>query len=59
MSGILVRHEDGRKGIAYRKDQNKPGIDKVVVQFVDDDMNKDGAKRAVKAEKLTQIGFVD
>ncbi|MDZ7658045.1 hypothetical protein [Fodinibius sp.] len=60
MSGILVKHKDGRKGIAYRKDQNKPGlVDKVVVQFLDEDMNKDGAKRSVKAEKLTQIGFVD
>ena len=60
MSGILVKHEDGRKGIAYRKDQNKSGlVGKVVVQFLDENMNKDGAKSAVKTEKLTQIGFVD
>lgn len=61
MAGKLVKHEDGRRGIVYNQDQ-LPKLekqDKVVVQFVNKQMKPDGPKRAVKAEKLTQIGFVD
>lgn len=59
--GILVRHEDGRKGILYSRDQKETFTKekKAVVQFVDKDMKPTGKKRSVLSEKLTQIGFID
>lgn len=59
--GYLVKHDDGRRGIAYNADQTpkfkKEG--KVVVQFVKKHMKPDGKKRAVKKTKLTVKGFID
>lgn len=59
--GKLVQHEDGRKGIAYHDDQDYSWRkeNKVVVQFIDEDHRPKGKKRAVKEDKLKQIGYVD
>lgn len=59
--GYLVKHDDGRRGIAYNADQ-KPKFQKegkVVVQFVKDKMKPDGPKKAVKKTRLTIKGYVD
>jgi len=63
-SGILIEHQDGRIGIAYHNDQMKQFSkeNKYVVRFfIDNDFKKglNKQKRAVKHDKLKQIGFID
>lgn len=63
-SGRLIEHEDGRKGIAYQRDQSPKfaSQNKVVCRFfTDNDMKKklQDQKVAVKFEKIKVQGFVD
>ena len=57
--GSMVRHEDGRKGIVYNKNQRHREDGKVIVNFFDKEGNLDNTNYAVDVGKLTKIGYVD
>ena len=61
-AGKLVRHKDGRRGIAYYKDQKKELLfneDKVIVRFYNTNEVLSETKTSVHINKLEIIGFVD
>ena len=63
-SGLLLQHQDGRRGIAYHNDQIEQFSkqSKYIIRFfIDNDFTKglDEQKRAVKSDKLKQIGLID
>lgn len=62
-AGILVQHDDGRKGIIRHRDQKKKFANKkgrVLVTMTDKDWNpRDVAKHIISESKLTFKGYVD
>lgn len=59
--GRLVKHTDGRRGIAYNRDQTRDiaAQGKAAVRFYSDAGVLATAKRLVSADKLKVVGFID
>lgn len=61
-SGSIVQHTDGRRGVAYNRDQQlSKDESKRIVRFFSDKTMKDLSrqKRMVSKDKLWTIGFID
>lgn len=56
--GIMIEHEDGRKGISYYSDQKGLTTRKTLVTWLDSDGKVHG-KSLVDPVKLKIIGYTD